>query len=195
MMNEKTKEILNLDPESIGDTHFGTTWQDFIEIVRAYGFKCGFCQKFTGTGPSDQECTEDTEEEEIIFFHEEKGLILYAESLSNGKFVNDATVYGEVKIDETLTRKQMDALSPLSGCSCSDNGNGTMSFDVNVQTNFRFHLDAIFEAFEFSKTWTKVPFMWFLNHMDTKKKKYNYKEISQQKIKASTPEVQKIIFG
>lgn len=36
--------------KSIGDTHFSITWQDFIEIARAYGFKCGFCQKFTGTG-------------------------------------------------------------------------------------------------------------------------------------------------
>lgn len=194
-MNETTKEILNLDPKSIGDTHFGTAWQDFIEIAREYGFKSGFCQKFTGIGPSDQGCTEYTEEEEIIFFHEEKGLILYVESLFNRNFVNNATVYGEVKIDETLTRKQRDALSPLSGCSCSDNGNGTMSFNVNLQTGFHSHLDAISEAFEFSKTWMKVPFMWFLNHMDTKKKKYDYKEISLQKIEASTPEVRKIIFG
>lgn len=198
-MNEKTKNILNFDPiattealidkrhedwdiESIDDPHFSTTWQNFIEIARAYGFKCSFCQKFMGTGII---------EEEIIFFHEEKGLILYAESFG-GKSVNSAKVYGEVKIDEILTKEQRNA---LHGCSYGNNGNGTMHFDVDVQEGFHFHLDAISEAFQFSTSWTKVPFLWFLNYMDTKKKNFNYEKINHKKIKACTPEVQKIIFG
>lgn len=173
--------------ESIGDTHFGITWQKFVEIVKAYGFKSGYCQKFTGTGWSDK----GVEEEEIIFFHEEKGLILHAESY-DGKSVNSAKVYGEVKIGEELERNQWEA---LNGCSHGGNGNGTMSFDVDVREGFRFHLDALSEAFEFSKSWTKVPFLWFLNYMDTKDKNYSYEEINKQKINASTPEVRRIIFG
>ena len=173
--------------ESIGDTHFGITWQKFVEIVKAYGFKSGYCQKFTGTGWSDK----GVEEEEIIFFHEEKGLILHAESY-DGKSVNSAKVYGEVKIGEELERNQWEA---LNGCSHGGNGNGTMSFDVDVRAGFRFHLDALSEAFEFSKSWTKVPFLWFLNYMDTKDKNYSYEEINKQKINASTPEVRRIIFG
>ena len=173
--------------ESIGDTHFGITWQKFVEIVKAYGFKSGYCQKFTGTGWSDK----GVEEEEIIFFHEEKGLILHAESY-DGKSVNSAKVYGEVKIGEELERNQWEA---LNGCSHGGNGNGTMSFNVDVRKGFRFHLDALSEAFEFSKSWTKVPFLWFLNYMDTKDKNYSYEKINKQKIDASTPEVRKIIFG
>ena len=34
--------------KSIGDTHLGITWIDFVEIAKAYGFKSGYCQKFTG---------------------------------------------------------------------------------------------------------------------------------------------------
>lgn len=181
--NQAKKEHL----ESIGDTHFGITWQSFIEIAKTYGFKSGYCQKFTGTGWSGK----GVEEEEIIFFHEEKGLILYAESY-NGKSVNNAKVYGEVKISENIERNQWNA---LNGCSHSGNGNGTMSFDVDVREGFRFHLDALSEAFEFSKTWTKVPFLWFLNYMDTKNKSYDYEKISMKKIKASTPEISKIILG
>lgn len=174
--------------ESIGDTHFGITWQTFIEIAKAYGFKRGYCQKFTGTGWSDK----GVEEEEIIFFHEEKGLILHAESY-DGKSVNSAIVYGEVKINGgKLERNQWDA---LNGCSNGSNENGTMSFEVDVREGFRFHLDALSEAFEFSKSWTKVPFLWFLNYMDTKDKNYSYEKINKQKINASTPEVRKIIFG
>lgn len=197
-MNETTKNSLNTealigkrrddcDVESIGDTHFGITWQDFIKIVKAYGFKCGFCQKFTGTGYSE-ECVE----EEIIFFHEEKGLILYAESFG-GDSVNSANVYGEVKLnDGKLEKSQWDA---LNGCSHSANENGTLCFHVDVRKGFRFHLDAISEAFEFSTSWSKVPFLWFLNYMDTEDKNYNYEKINKQKIAACTPEVRKIIFG
>ena len=183
MTNQKKAEHL----KSIGDTHFGITWIDFIEIAKAYGFKSGYCQKFTGTGWSDK----GVEEEEIIFFHEEKGLILHAESF-DGKSVNSAKVYGEVKIGDKLEKNQWEA---LNGCSHGGNGNGTMSFDVDVREGFRFHLDALSEAFEFSKSWSKVPFLWFLNYMDTKNKNYSYEKINMQKIVASTPEVYKIIFG
>lgn len=182
--NETKEEHL----KSIGDTHIGITWQDFIENMKAYGFKHGFCQKFTGTGRSDK----GVEEEEIIFFHEEKGLILHAESY-NGNSVNRAHVYGEVKInDEKLDKKQWGA---LNGCSSGSNGNGTMHFEIDVREGFHFYLDAISEAFEFSKNWTTVPFLWFLNYMDTKEKGYNYEEISKKKIAACTPEVRQIIFG
>lgn len=105
MANRKKVEHL----KSIGDTHFGITWINFIEIAKAYGFKSGYCQKFTGTGWSDK----DVEEEEIIFFHEEKGLILHAESF-DGKSVNSAKVYGEVKIGDKLEKNQCEA---LDGCS------------------------------------------------------------------------------
>lgn len=173
--------------QSIGDTHFGITWIDFVEIAKAYGFKCGYCEKFTGTGWSDK----GVEEEEIIFFHEEKGLILHAESY-DGKSVNSAKVYGEVKIGDKLEKNQWEA---LNGCSHSGHKNGTMSFDVDVREGFRFHLDALSEAFEFSKSWSTVPFLWFLNYMDTKDKNYSYKKINEQKIDACALEVRKIIFG
>ena len=173
--------------KSIGDTHLGITWIEFIEIAKAYGFKSGYCQKFTGTGWSDKGVQED----EIIFFHEEKGLILHAESF-NGKSVNSAKVYGEVKIDDKLEENQREA---LNGCSHGSNRNGTMHFEVDVREGFRFHLDAISEAFEFSKNWSEVPFLWFLNYMDSKVENYDFKKITTQKINASTSEVKKIIFG
>lgn len=170
-----------------GDTYFGITWIDFVEIAKAYGFKSGYCQNFTGTGWSDK----DVEEEEIIFFHEEKGLILHAESY-NGKSVNSAKVYGEVKMGDKIEKNQWEA---LKGCSHGGNGNGTMYFNVDVREGFRFHLDALSEAFEFSKRWSEVPFLWFLNYMDTKDENYSYKKINEQKIDACTHEVRKIIFG
>lgn len=166
------------------DTQLGGTWQEFIEIAKAYGFKCGFCQNFIGNA------REGVEEEEIIFFHEEKGLILHAESYDR-TCVNSAMVYGEVKITgEELTDKQMYVL--YRPCV---NENKTCSFSVQVVSGFCYHLDAISEACELSKTWSTDHFLWFLNYMDVKVENYDYKKINQQKIAACTPEVQKIIFG
>lgn len=107
--------------------------------------------------------------------------------------MNSAKVYGEVKHNEDkLEENQWDA---LNACSYGDNGNGTMYFNVDVREGFRFYLDAMSEAFEFSKSWSKVQFLWFLNYMDTDKKNYNYEEINKKKIASCTPEVRKIIFS
>lgn len=100
--NQRKVEYL----KSIGDTYFGITWIDFIEIAKAYGFKSGYFQKFTGTGRSNK----GVEEEEIIFFHKEKGLILHAESY-DGESVNNANVYGEVKIGDKFEKNQWEALN------------------------------------------------------------------------------------
>lgn len=201
-MNEKTENILRVIGGRIeiidnhvkteqlmrlGDTFFDITWQDLIKIVKEYGFKCGFCHKFTGTGFSDKKVIE----EEVIFFHEEKGLILHATSIDGNK-VCCATVYGEVKSNEMLTAKQLDALKGCLYIRC--NKNNTMSFLVDVQEAFKEHLNAISEAFGFSKSWTKVPFMYFLNYMEVLKN-YDYKKISMEKVAYSKPEVRKIIFG
>lgn len=181
-----TNQVKNAHLKSIGDTHFGISWIEFIEILKAYGFKESYCKKFTNI----DFCNYSTEEEEIIYFHEEKGLILHAESYR--KIVNKAKVYGEVKVGESLNDNQLKA---MNGCSHVYNDNGTMQFSVDVREGFRFHLDAISEAFEFSKNWTKVRFIWFLNSMDYKIKNYDYEEINNLKINACTPEVRRIIFG
>ena len=127
-MNQSTDNILNFD------THFDITWIDFIEIAKAYGFKSGYCQKFTGTAWS----CEGVEEEEIIFFHEEKGLILHAESYS-GKSVNSAHVYGEVKIGDKLEEKQWYSLSYCS--------NGYNVFRCRCTKRFPFYPRNIIRSF------------------------------------------------
>lgn len=172
--------------KGIGDTHCGITWPKFIDIAKNYGFECGYSQKFAGTGYSGH-----VEEEEIIFYHKKKGLILHAESF-DGKSVNSAKVYGEVKIADKLTTEQ---LAAVNGCSFGSNKNGTMQFDVDVREGFICHLEALSEAFEFSQKWSTVPFLWFLNYMDTKDPDYDYKKITHEKINAASNEVSKIIYG
>ena len=181
--NQEKREYLR----SIGDTYSRILWVEFIEIVKSYDFKIGYCQKFT----SPCCCLEGVKDEEVIFFHEEKGLILYAESY-DGKYLNDATLYGEVKFGNKLEKNQCEA---LADCFYVIQGKNPIPFNVSVIEGFRYRLDILSEAFEFYKSWTKVPYLRFVNSMDTSIPNYNYKEITRQKIDASAPEVRKIIFG
>ena len=163
-----------------------TTWKEFIDIAITYGFNCGFCQKFVGS-LSDK----SFEEEEIIFFHQEKGLILHAESFE-GSRVNRAEVYGEVLMDEENSY----LLESLIGCNqYIENANGTISFSVDVRYGIYSQIDTISENFVFSKSWSKVPFLSFHNYMDIKDENYSYEKINKQKIASCTPEVRTIIFG
>ena len=213
-MNEITRQVLNFDPfapikdildnpqsdsntkmlylnlmhnanktkaeylKEIGDTYYGISWADFLRIVKDYGFKIGYCQKYTNSWSS-----KGTEEENIIFFLEEKGLILHASSYEGN--LNTAKIYGGVKVGDKVEKQQIKA---LEWCSCGHNGNGTMHFDVDVREGFRYHLDALLEAFEFSKSWTKVQHL----NLDLSNEQIY---INRNMINQSCPEVRKIIFG
>lgn len=174
--------------KEMGDTYFGVTWDDFIKIVKDYGFKVGYSEKFTGIHQWDDK---RVEEEEVIFYNEDKGLILYAESY-NGTSVNRADVYAEVKRGEYITDEQREA---LNDCSHGVNEIGTMYVQVDGREGLRFHVDALSKAFELSKTWGTVPFLWFLNYMDIRDKNYDYTKINKRKLDACKAEVRKIIFG
>ena len=174
--------------KEMGDTYFGVTWAEFLKLVKDYGFKVGYSEKFTGINQWEKK---SVEEEEVIFYNEERGLILYAESY-NGTSVNSAEVYAEVKIGEFITDEQREA---LNGCSHGVNEIGTMYVQIDVREGLRFHLEALFKAFELSKTWSTVPFLWFLNYMDIRDKDYDYMKINRRKLDACMPEVSKIIFG
>ena len=176
---------------SITEEHLDTSWKQFIKLTKAYGFKCGFCQKFTDTGIWPWS-NKGPEEEEIIFFHEEKGFILYANSYRT--YVKEAKLYGEIKAD-VLKKCQLDA---LSGCDYARNGDGTMTLEADVSEGFCFKFNALVETFEFSKSWSKVPFLWFLNYVETEQEDYSRdsrQKINEKKIAYCTPEVSRIIFG
>ena len=180
----------------IDDTYSGMPWVDFIEIAKAYGFKSSYYNKFM-----NRYC-EDFEEEEIIFFHEEKGLILYAESFTykndSQKSVNRAHVYGEIKCSFNTLLENPHRI--LRQCNTGSTPYGTIYIDVDVYEGLRCKLDGIAESFEFMKIWNQANnnttfLLFFLNNRETMNINYNSREINRKKIDACTPEVRKIIFG
>lgn len=174
----------------MNDTQLNGTWVNIVKTAKAYGFKYGFCREFIGlTWVSYKK----VEEKEAILYQEEKGLILYASSYDTN-FVDVAHIYGEIKCNlKELDEKQLDALDNCT--SYVDNKNGTVNIIVDAKEGLIPSLEALANAFEFSKTWSKVPSLDFLNYMNKKNKNCDCKRLSYEKINASLPEVHKIIFG
>lgn len=165
------------------DVKFGMEWQEFLCIATSYGFKKGMLQKFEGILGEEK-----FDEEEIIFFLEEKGLILHAESFE-GK-LGSATVYGEILAHN---REDLDVLECQIGTeNLLDNGD-TISFSLDVRYGIYSQLDAISKYLMLNEVWKSTPpdFISFYNYMEDK----SNPQIMSRKINACTPEVKKIIFG
>ena len=165
----------------VKDTYFGISWGEFKGILDEEGFVCGYRKEFHGR---------EHIEEEVIYFHEAKGLIVFADSY-RGKSINSAHLYGEVYSKE-LTGDQW---TVLQGFSMSSNGDGTISFSLDMREGFRNRLNDLSEVFEFSKTWSTEPFMWFMNYMETNKDSNRYRIVTKGKIEEALPGVKKIIYG
>lgn len=192
-MDEKNEEVMRIDQIATDETLAGshnevsTDWEQFLKNVTDYGFELGYSRKFVGRTLENDPPMND---EEMIFFNKKNGMILYTQSY-NGKSVNSAVVYCEViEPKEWLPHDKWDV---LWGCSSSHNGDGTISVSVDVRQGFKFFLDGLSNAFEFSKEWKNVPHLWFLNYMDTKVPGYDCTKITWEKIQKSSPEVKSII--
>ncbi len=175
-------EIKASNPKETGDTYFEISWKDFIEIITKYGFKCAYKKNFMGT---------NNVEEEAIFFHAGKGLILYASTV-NGNLLYNAHVYGVLRLENVrkLTNEQCNA---LDYCVHNSNGLGYIYFDVDAREGLLYRLKALSGAFSFSRRWNKKPFLFFINYMDKKDQNFNYQEITDRKIDSCTEEVRLII--
>ena len=179
---------------AVGDTNGCMSWEEFMAIAEAYGFKVGYQKSIKDGRYENDTVTKD----EVILFHEEKGIIIYAESyvdsiMSGGKGVNRAVVYGEVIADGELTEMQRAAFVGSHGSLKNHKGFVRFNFHA-THYGLRSSLDALSANFEFSKHWRKDHFVWFLNYFEGDKGD-DYDRIDKEKIAQCSPEVGKIIFG
>ena len=168
---------------AMGDTHFGTKWAEFLQIAESLGFEYGLRLPFTGRTFSGNPIVE----EEVILFHE-SGIIIHAESFGTTD-MNIATMYLEVEQPETLSSSQRDALSQCSFSFDEDR----IQIKVDIRQGFKFHFNAIASEFIICNKWKKVPFLWFLNYMETHDKADDHEVITKHKIHLSCQRIQEII--
>lgn len=163
------------------------SWDTFLQSTFALGFEPGLHKQFVGHGAKR---TSNVNEEEVILFHKEKGLIIYAETFG-GRNMGRAVIYGEVKGKlrgkENLTKY----------FSKMKTGDGIIAFAMRVSKNFQEFgqiLEKMFQNFTFVENWEIGFETNFLNYEEREHHQSNT-QITEQKIQESCPEVRRIIYG
>jgi hypothetical protein len=176
--NETKREHL----KSLGDTHFRIPWNDFKSILIDYGFKEGTSHPVT---------YDNSVEESLLWYHPDKGLILFATSYNNRGSLNGGTCYGEIQAHEGDDNK-MTICNWLSTGGYIAASIYETSFDVREGLLHRFKM--LESAGTFQKKWiNKERFLWLLDWTDEQKKDYDYKVISRKKLKKCPQEMQDIL--
>lgn len=176
-------EIKNEHLESIGDTHFKMTWQEFKQLIIGKGFIAAMEYDIQH---------DDDVDEFIIYYNPQKGLIITATSFWNKRSVNGGTLYGEIQANSEDDVNTI--FNWLSTGGCIDKDKLIFSTSHDVREGLFSVLDELETAGRFLPKWTdKNSFLWFLDYNETKMEKYDYKEISKEKLLRCPKEMQEIV--
>ena len=178
--NEKKKNHL----QSIGDTYWGMSWDQFKNLIKQHGFVEALSYDFNHD--------KNEVDEAIIYYHLTKGLIIWATSYWNKKDVNEGTLYGEIQANSEEDCKTIWSWLSTGGCIDSDKMIYKTSQDVREGLFSR--LVELESAGTFLSQWIKKDrFLWFVDYVESKQDGYNYKEITKEKISKCPKELQSII--
>lgn len=174
--------------QSIGDTYWGMTWNEFKSLIKEKGFIKGYSYEIDYNGYS-----EPTQEEMCIYYNPEKGLVIWAESFNNKTSINGGTLYGEIQAYEGEENRRT-IFRWLSTGGCRDIEKGIYTTSHDIREGLFSKLDTLESAGKFLNRWTdKNRFLWFVDFNEEKLKDYDYKALSKEKIKKCPKELQDII--
>ena len=167
----------------IGDTYFNMSWTEFKNKLESYGFILGLKYDIVH---------ENNIDEVIIYYHKEKGLIVFADSYFNKKNVNSGNLYGEIQASSKEDCHNVYNWMSTGGCINKD----SLIFETqqDVREGLFHKLSMLESAGKFLPIWTnKNRFLWFVDYIENKVENYDYKKISHDKIMKCPKEVQEII--
>lgn len=171
---------------SHSDVYYEISWENFVKTILDYGFFVGYKEDVSGN-----KYYESKLDEIVIFYHKEKGLVLFAESNDCKSSLTELKVYGEIKaIHEELTTKQKYALSNVS---FYDPNGGTITFSIDTKKEILKCLDIISENFDLCKKWSQIPLLHFLTTQEVIEKSSDYKQITMDRLMKSEKELKDIV--
>lgn len=189
--NQKKKDHL----ESIGDTYWGIKWDTFINLIETNGFKTALRYDFEYNGFSKPSI-----EEAILYYHPQKGLIIWAESFGGKDHINGGKLYGEVYMKEEMWQDITKVLTSSHGSfaywdkeSNIDVYKEQVYFNFDIREGLIHNINKVEEVIPFAPVWKDTQFLWFVDYVEDKVPGYDYKEITQQKISRCPKEFQDII--
>lgn len=164
-----------------------TTWKEFEKLITKYGFKLGFEEVFYGKW-----FNEKTKDKIVLYYHEEKGLLLFAESYMNRNLVNQIKLFGELNFsDNELTQVQQYI---LYHCSFFKVNKNSISFKIDKKGEFFETLNGLTKHFEFCKKISNIPNEFYiLTSEEGLNKKLDFDEITKKRLAASNEEIKKIL--
>lgn len=176
---EKAKHL-----KSIGDTYWNISWTDFLTLLDKQGFVEALRY--------DIHHGDNEVDEAIIYYHPQKGLVLWAESYWNKKSINGGKVYGFIKYDKNDWENIGRA---LHGCSHgpTKTAKELMHFDKDIREGLVYTLDRIGGQAEFISKWPERPFLWFVDYVEDDVPGYDYKAITAEKISRCPKELRDIV--
>ncbi len=177
--NEAKKEHL----KNIGDTHWGITWDEFKNLIESHGFIEGLKYDLKH---------EDYTDEVIIYYHPQKGLIIYAESYWGKERINGGNLYGEIQAN---SKEDCSTIWKwLSSGGCIDVDNMIYETSHDIREGLFSKLETLESAGRFLPKWTnKNRFLWFVDYIENKIPGYDYKTITRKKIMKCPKELQDIV--
>lgn len=169
----------------IKDTNFKISWKECTKIILENGFEVGYKEDYAVKG------LDGTVDEIILYYHKEKGLILFAESYRNKNFVDKLKLYGELNtatVDFTTEQKYATYY-----CSTTTENESTTSFYFNTKECLFEKLNKLVDNFEFCEKWTYFPPSLYFFISDETMKKLDFQKIRTERIMASKKEVREIM--
>lgn len=163
-------------------------WTRFKETVQKYGFTIGYLRNFEGHGWSYNGGL--TNEEEIIFYNRENGLVLYANSFGRTA-INQAILYGEIDYTCSFNGKQK---TLIARCRTTQRSGNVLSFSMEVGKGFEHYVTRLEESFNFCTPWSIEKELRFVNYMEREThERAFWKNCAQRKVEQCSHELRAIM--
>ncbi len=160
-LQSKQSETERVLMSELMDTHFGISWDEFLDIIKDYGFEVIEIRSFKHKRKADNE--EPKFPKSLIAAHREKKLILFATSYIGGdkETINGGKVYGTVK------RSKNCSLNKSFGLLSSFSIRGEkIYFSYEIRSGLISSLECISQVGEFVNWNDPEIFLWFLNYSE-----------------------------
>lgn len=187
--NERKREAL----AATGDSHFHTTYIEYIELLQDLGFEISLQEYFEGDRYND---SPPVNEGFTVLWHPD-GILATAESYGTG--LNSSKVYYNVMIDQSREDYYGAFSSGHFNLPSYDAGIKIWVGDHDGREGIKHNLNRLREVGEFQAQWIERPFLWLLTYMDARPGHGNYahEKINEERISrlpehvrnAITPEV------
>lgn len=171
--------------KKLGDTHYGMKWDEFKRLIKSYGFVPALEYDFKYDYFGDSNIEED-----IIYYHPLKGMVIHATSYGNKDHINGGNLYAEIEANSEEDVNTIYRWLSTGGCikdlifeTQQDIREGLFSKLVELET-----------AGKFLNIWNKKNrFLWFVDYSEEKINGYDYKAITRSKIERCPQELRDII--